>query len=95
MATTLSDAEIEEALQDLPGWTHGGGVILKEFTFKGFKSAIAFIDRLAVAADAAAHHPDIENHYNRVKITLHTWDAGGVTEKDVALAREIEAVAEP
>jgi 4a-hydroxytetrahydrobiopterin dehydratase len=58
-------------------------------------AAIGFIDRLAVEAQTARHHPDLENHYNRVLVSLSTHDEGGVTELDVALARAIEAVAQP
>jgi 4a-hydroxytetrahydrobiopterin dehydratase len=79
----LSDDDIRSALTEgLPGWTYDG-------------AAIGFIDRLAVEAHAARHHPDIENHYNRVLVSLSTHDEGGVTELDVALARTIEAVAQP
>ncbi len=93
----LTDDEIRRALDEgLPGWTYEtGGAIHKEFVFKGFRSAIAFINRLAEKAEDAKHHPDLENHYNRVIVALRTWDQGGVTDKDVALAREIEAVAAP
>ena len=91
----LSDEDIATALRELPGWAYEGGAIRKEYVFKGFRSAIAFIDRLAVKADEAKHHPDLENHYNRVVVALTTWDEGGVTQKDVDLAREVESVAEP
>ncbi len=57
--------------------------------------AIAFIDRIAEKAEAANHHPDLENHYNWVRVALHTWSENAVTEKDIALAREIESVASP
>ena len=92
----LSDDYVRTALtHDLPGWTYNGAAIKKEFIFKGFMVAIGFIDRLAVEAQAARHHPDLENHYNRVLVSLSTHDEGGVTELDVALARAIEAVAQP
>jgi 4a-hydroxytetrahydrobiopterin dehydratase len=93
--TALAADEIAAALQELPGWTSAGGAIRKEFTFKGFRAAIAFIDRLAEVAIASRHHPDLENHYNRVVVSLTSHDAGGVTRADLALARGIEAVAEP
>ncbi len=94
--TVLSDSEIRTALAEgLPGWDLAGGAIRKEFVFRGFRPAIAFIGRLAERAEEAKHHPDLENHYNRVLVSLHTWDEGGVTEMDVALARAIESVAEP
>lgn len=80
---------------DLPGWSYDGAAISKEFAFRGFKSAITFIVRLADEAERAGHHPDLENHYNLVRVSLNTWDEGGVTAKDLALARAIESVAEP
>jgi 4a-hydroxytetrahydrobiopterin dehydratase len=93
--TGLSDEEIRRALAagDLPGWRHDRGEIFKNFKFETFREAIAFIDRLAENAEAANHHPDLENHYNRVRVALHTWSENAVTDKDLMLAREIEAVA--
>jgi 4a-hydroxytetrahydrobiopterin dehydratase len=93
--TGLPDDQIATALEDLPGWTHAGDSIRKEFTFPGFRAAIAFIDRLAEVAIASRHHPDLENHFNRVVVSLTSHDAGGVTRADLSLARGIEAVAEP
>ncbi|HEX2090714.1 MAG TPA: 4a-hydroxytetrahydrobiopterin dehydratase [Actinomycetota bacterium] len=92
----LSDQEIAEALarNDLAGWRFDRGEIFKNYKFATFLDAVAFINRLAERAEAANHHPDLENHYNRVRVALHTWTENGVTEKDIALAREIEAVAE-
>jgi 4a-hydroxytetrahydrobiopterin dehydratase len=87
----LDDDEIRTALEDLPGWRHEGGEIFKQYKFPTFLEAIAFIDRLADAAQELNHHPDLENHYNRVRVGLHTWDQNAVTEKDVALAHRIEA----
>ena len=91
----LSDDEIHAALDELPGWAYEHGAIRKEFRHKGFRAAIAFIDRLAPLAHEARHHPDLENHYDVVVVSLTTHDEGGVTEADVALARAIESVAEP
>jgi 4a-hydroxytetrahydrobiopterin dehydratase len=92
----LSDHEVRAALAgDLAGWDFDGEAIRKEFVFKGFMAAIAFIDRLASKAHEARHHPDLENHYNRVLVSLSTHDEGGVTEHDMALARAIDSVVEP
>jgi 4a-hydroxytetrahydrobiopterin dehydratase len=91
----LTDDEIRSELGGLPGWELRDSAIRKEFTFKGFRAAIGFIDRLAEVAIAARHHPDLENHYNRVLVSLTSHDAGGVTSADLALARGIEAVAAP
>lgn len=91
---TLSEEEIGRALEDLPGWRFERGEIYKQFKFPTFMEAIAFIDRLAERAEAANHHPDLENHYNRVRVALHTWSEDGITARDIALAHEIEAVAQ-
>jgi 4a-hydroxytetrahydrobiopterin dehydratase len=93
--TKLSDDEVHGSIErDLPGWRLVDGEIVKNYKFPSFMDAIAFIDRLAERAEAANHHPDLENHYNRVRVGLHTWSENAVTEKDLALAREIESVAE-
>jgi 4a-hydroxytetrahydrobiopterin dehydratase len=86
----LSDGELRILLADMEGWTHLGNAIHKEFRFPGFTGSVAFVNRVAEAAEAAGHHPDIEIHYQRVLISLSTHDEGGVTEKDVSLAREID-----
>jgi 4a-hydroxytetrahydrobiopterin dehydratase len=92
---TLSEAEIDAALPHLPGWRFEDAALRKTFTFKGFRAAIAFIDRLAEVAIAARHHPDIANHYDVVEVSVTTHSEGGVTEADVALADGIDAVADP
>jgi len=91
----LTEAELKVVLDEMQGWTSLSSAIHREFTFAGFRSAIAFVDRVADLAESAGHHPDIEIHYNRVYLSLSTHDAGGVTDKDVALAAEIDLVAEP
>jgi 4a-hydroxytetrahydrobiopterin dehydratase len=90
----LSEDQIKEALAsgDLPGWRLGKKQIFKNFKFPSFMDAVAFIDRVAEKAEVANHHPDLENHYNRVRIGLQTWNENAVTEKDLALARAIESV---
>ena len=93
--TKLTGPELKVVLDEMEGWTSLGNVIHRDFTFPGFRAAIRFVNRVADLAEAAGHHPDIEIHYNRVDISLSTHDAGGVTEKDVALAAEIDRVAEP
>jgi 4a-hydroxytetrahydrobiopterin dehydratase len=91
----LHEDEIRLALRDLPGWSHFGNALHKRYSFRGFRAAMAFINRVAEQAIAAAHHPDIEVHYDQVMLSLATHDEGGVTEKDVALAHAIERVALP
>ena len=91
----LSEEEIGRAItRDLPGWRLAEGEILKNYKFPSFMDAIGFITRVAEKAEAANHHPDLENHYNRVRVAIHTWSENGITQRDIALAREIESVAD-
>jgi 4a-hydroxytetrahydrobiopterin dehydratase len=91
----LTEAQLNVFLDETQGWTSLSNAIRRDFTFPEFRSAIAFVNRVAELAETAGHHPDIEIHYRRVSLSLSTHDAGGVTEKDVALAAEIDLVAEP
>ena len=90
---TLSIDEAKQRLQRLNGWTLDGDAIRKQFTFKDFMEAIAFVNRLAPNADAADHHPDILINYKRVTLTYSTHSEGGLTEKDFAGAAEADRVA--
>lgn len=90
----LDMTAIKAALQTLSGWTpRDGKAIAKSFRFKTFSEAFGFMARVALAAETAGHHPDWSNSYNRVEISLSTHDAGGVTQKDIDLARAIDALA--
>ena len=95
MAAKLSDQERNEALADLPGWEwdSANDAIRKRFTFRDFSEAFGFMTRVALAAERDDHHPEWSNVWNRVDIALTTHDAGGLTAKDIALARRIEALA--
>ena len=87
----LSDADIDDALDDLEGWSHADDKIQKTYEFSDFREAIGFIVRLSFYAEEMNHHPELENVYNTVSIALTTHDAGGkVTEMDVELASTIE-----
>jgi 4a-hydroxytetrahydrobiopterin dehydratase len=86
----LSAAEISARLRALPGWTYGNHAIGKQYRFKDFMAAIGFINRIAPRAEAADHHPDMLINYSRVTFSCSTHSAGGVTEKDFALASQIE-----
>jgi len=88
----LDDTTIDAALSGLEGWRRDGDAILRDLRFPTFMDAIRFIDRVAVVAEAADHHPELTNVYWNVGIRLTTHDAGGVTERDLALARAIDAV---
>ncbi|MEK7367759.1 MAG: 4a-hydroxytetrahydrobiopterin dehydratase [candidate division NC10 bacterium] len=91
----LSLDQIQQQLQNLQGWKFGNNAITKQFTLKGFGAAMALVNKVAEAAQKANHHPDIVINYNRVTFTCSTHDAGGVTDKDIALAKQIEAAARP
>ncbi|MFB8789262.1 MAG: 4a-hydroxytetrahydrobiopterin dehydratase [Potamolinea sp.] len=89
MAQLLSDAEIQERANQLEGWTLEGKELRITRKFKDFVEAIAFVNKLVEPAEAAGHHPDLAISYNKVKITLTTHDAGGLTSKDFDLAQVI------
>ena len=90
---TLSEDEVRGALEKLPGWELTGSEIVREFKFENFPGSIAFVVRLGFAAEKADHHPEWSNVYNNVEIVLSTHDAGGLSDKDVALAKLIDTLA--
>ena len=94
MPARLSDLEIQRALGSLPGWARRGGVLTKTFAWPTFADGIDFVTRIAKAADAVDHHPDIDIRYTKVTCALTTHDVGGITDADLALAATIETLAE-
>ena len=92
MTTTalLSDIAIQRELGRLPGWSRRGDVLVKAYQFPAFLRGIEFVNRVARAAEAADHHPDIDIRYTTITMRLSTHDEGGVTEKDTALAEQID-----
>jgi 4a-hydroxytetrahydrobiopterin dehydratase len=90
----LSDETIQEKLAEIPGWGIAENALVKTFAFADFVQSMQFVNRLAIAAEAAQHHPDIDIRYSKVTVALSTHDSGGITEKDFALAQEADAVAE-
>jgi 4a-hydroxytetrahydrobiopterin dehydratase len=88
----LSQTEIDQRMTSLRGWSLQGDEIRKQFTFKGFPEAIAFVNRLAPGAEAADHHPDILINYKRVTLTYSTHSEGGLTDKDFAGAAMADQV---
>ncbi|GGX68644.1 putative pterin-4-alpha-carbinolamine dehydratase [Litorimonas cladophorae] len=83
----------KDVAKDLDGWTGGDDFITKVFKFDDFVEAFSFMTHIAIIAEKMDHHPEWFNVYNRVDVTLTTHDAGGVTEKDVALAKAMEKAA--
>jgi 4a-hydroxytetrahydrobiopterin dehydratase len=86
----LSTEKIAEKLEALPGWKYKDDAISKMFKFKEFLHGIEFVQKVAEIAEGADHHPDITINYTRVTFLCSTHDAGGVTEKDIKLAENIE-----
>lgn len=88
-----SDAEIDAALAELPGWERADHEIKKRFERASFADAIAFVTRVGFLAEAADHHPDLDVRWRTVHVVLSTHSAGGITANDLSLARAIEQAA--
>lgn len=95
MATLLNDRERDAALADLDGWSYRADdkAIVRKLKFGDFNAAFGFMARVALLAEKADHHPEWSNVWNRVNIALTTHDAGGLTQKDIDLARAIDKLA--
>lgn len=89
----LTSSEVEQRMKTVAGWKREDDAIRKQFTFPSFPDAIAFVNRLAVEAEKADHHPDILINYKRVTLTWSTHDEGGLTAKDFAGAAAADRVA--
>jgi 4a-hydroxytetrahydrobiopterin dehydratase len=97
MVERLSSEARAGALKQLPDWAEvkGGEAIARTFTFKDFNEAFGFMSRVALVAEKRDHHPEWRNVYKTVEVTLSTHDAGGVTTRDIDLARAMDAIAKP
>lgn len=95
MAEKLSAEARRSALAGLTGWAeaNGGDAIAKTFTFKNFNAAFGFMTRVALVAEKMDHHPEWRNVYRTVDVVLSTHDAGGLTERDIRLARSMDEIA--
>ena len=87
---TYTQTSAKAALEGLDNWGFKNNGIEKEFRFKNFSEALGFIVQVGINAEKSNHHPELFNVYNKVNIRLTTHDAGGVTDKDVDLAKAIE-----
>ncbi len=94
MAEKLTETARKAALETLGNWQYdiAGDAITRNFTFQNFTAAFGFMTKVALLAEKADHHPEWCNTYNRVTIRLTTHDAGGLSEKDIALAQAIDAL---
>ena len=88
-----TEAEIQDLLAEPDAWTVENGKLHREYKFRSFVQAFGFMAQVALLAERAAHHPEWSNVYNRVVVDLTTHDAGGITQKDLDLARQMEQVA--
>ena len=86
----LTAPQIKSRMASIPGWSRSGKSIHRLFVFKGFMGSIAFVRKVAAAAEARDHHPDIDIRWNKVTLTLTTHDAGGLTKKDFDLAKKFD-----
>jgi 4a-hydroxytetrahydrobiopterin dehydratase len=94
MNSVLDPSQIQTSLASLSGWKLEGGELVRTLTFNDFKQAIKFVNDGADLAGKAAHHPDIDIRYNKVRLALVTHDAGGITQSDISLARNIDKKSE-
>lgn len=92
MVETLDDTARAALAGDLPGWHVDGAHLKRSFRFRDFNEAWGFMNRVALLAERQDHHPEWFNVYNRVEIALTTHDAGGLSARDVRLARAIDAL---
>lgn len=93
MSTVLTDSEVEQALQTIPGWSKRDNSVQRVLQFSNFITAMKFVNEVAVVAESANHHPDICISYNKVTLSLLSHDSGGVTQRDMRMAVKINEVA--
>lgn len=91
MKKALTPSEVEDVLRAHPEWSLKDGKLVREWTFRDFPEAMAFVNRIAALAEEANHHPDIDIRYNRVQLALISHDAGGITQRDAAMVTRITA----
>ena len=94
-AARLPDEDVARELLALPGWSRDGHEIVRTFDRRDFDGSIAFVNRIAAAANEADHHPDLNVRWNAVTVRLSSHDAAGLTQRDFRLARAIDRLAEP
>ena len=87
----LSEKQLHDLLTELPEWALEDGKLVRNWTLPTFVEAMAFVNRVADIAEEAQHHPDIDIRYNLVRLALVSHDAGGITERDTRMARQLSA----
>jgi 4a-hydroxytetrahydrobiopterin dehydratase len=89
MKKVMDADEIKDVLKANPEWNLKDGKLIREWTFKDFIQAMAFVNRVATLAEAAGHHPDIDIRYNHVLLGLVSHDASGITQRDASMASQL------
>jgi 4a-hydroxytetrahydrobiopterin dehydratase len=89
MKKAMDADEIKDVLKANPEWNLKDGKLIREWSFKDFIQAMAFVNRVATLAEAAGHHPDIDIRYNHVVLGLVSHDAGGITQRDASMANKL------
>jgi 4a-hydroxytetrahydrobiopterin dehydratase len=90
MTTRFSEAQLQDVMAELPEWEVREEKLYRQFVFKDFVSAFGFMTQVALLAEKLDHHPDWSNVYNRVDIALTTHDLGGISMRDITLAKQID-----
>jgi len=88
----MTENDIKKALSSMKEWSYKDNEIYKEYVFNNFMQSVKFVNIIAPVAESLKHHPDIFISYNKVRVTLTTHDEGGVTEKDIDLAKKIDSL---
>jgi 4a-hydroxytetrahydrobiopterin dehydratase len=89
---TLTNVELEQAIATIPDWRLESGELVREYKFPDFAAAMRFVNQVADEAETANHHPDIDIRYNRVRLALISHDSGGITQRDISMAKRITAI---
>jgi 4a-hydroxytetrahydrobiopterin dehydratase len=90
--SVLTPEIVQERLRSLPEWKLEGKEIVRHYTFPDFVAAMAFVNQVAEKAEKAGHHPDIDVHYNKVRLALVSHDKGGLTERDMKMAQALNSL---
>ncbi len=88
----LTPEMVQEGLRSLPHWQLEGKEIVRRYEFPDFAAAMVFVNQVAEKAETAGHHPDIDIRYNKVRLALVSHDLGGVTQRDMKMARAIDSL---
>jgi len=93
MPVLLEPEAVQRLLGEVPDWRLDGNTIARTFQFENFSGAVDFVNKVAGESESMDHHPDIDIRWNKVKLTLATHSAGGLTDIDFTLARRIDRLA--